>query len=391
MQLVLPIMIPPGCREAQHITDLWRHPLLKPDWQDIVSDIRLYTPQVQTITTGPHGPIHSLKNLVLITLSNASSLINPPRIINWRPTFLEVGLEGHTLALDTPPAHRWKVHRLLGALRLPQILAIDPPKPSVGSGKSDNWCTIYLHFAAALSCALEREMILRFVKEQLREFTPLLGWLALIRDADALLLETTSTAASQALADLCTAQIPISPSLTLISTNAGPEIWTARLTQSWTEQPLHTGEKVRYRPSLGIEGTFATISALPSQIAGAKARKGHALVPISTNDPLSLQATLNIPLGATHNLNNWTASFFEKLAVDSSITLTRAVDDKALGIREWRPLLDYEGKWSGRLIVQCADECELRLLHDGLHGKQVSIGEHSTAIGVHSDFANFAL
>ena len=69
MQLVLPIMIPPGCKEAQHITDLWRHPLLKPDWQDIVSDIRLYTPQVQTITSGPHGPIHSLKHLVRITLS----------------------------------------------------------------------------------------------------------------------------------------------------------------------------------------------------------------------------------------------------------------------------------------------------------------------------------
>ena len=293
--------------------------------------------------------------------------------------------------MDIPEAHRWKVHRLLGALKLPYLQVIDPPKPSLGASKNEAWSTINIHFSALLGCALEREMLVKWLKGQIREFQPLLGWIALIRDADALLLEATSISAAQALSDLCVSQLTVSPTLTIISTTAGPEIWSARLTKTWTEHPLNTGEKVRYRPSLGGDEKFATIAALPTQIAGAKARRGHGPADISQVNPKSLQATLSIPLGATHDIEDWSTKLFEKLAGSCLVVLSRAKDEKALGLREWRPILDYEGKWAGKLIVQCTDEAELRRLHTALHGKQVTVGEHSASVGVHSDFAKLDL
>ena len=165
----------------------------------------------------------------------------------------------------------------------------------------------------------------------------------------------------------------------------------ARLTESWKSNPLHTGEKVKYRPSKGASDTFARITALPTQIARAKACKGHDAVELSLDRPRTLQATISIPLGATHDVADWASQLMETLAAKSLVVLTRAKDDEKLGIREWRPLLDFEGKFAGKILVQCSDESELRRLHGTLHGKQVNIGEHSTALGVHSDFTQLRL
>ena len=81
----------------------------------------------------------------------------------------------------------------------------------------------------------------------------------------------------------------------------------------------------------------------------------------------------------------------ETLAAKSLVALSRAKGDDTLAIREWRPISDFEGKFAGKILVQCSDESELRRLHSTLHGKQINIGEHTAAVSVHSDFARLGL
>ena len=78
----------------------------------------------------------------------------------------------------------------------------------------------------------------------------------------------------------------------------------------------------------------------------------------------------------------------ERLAAESLVALTRATGDTGLGLRQWRPLFDTEGTWTETILVQCTDENELRRLHAAIQGKQVTVGGHSAAVGVHSNFVH---
>ena len=49
------------------------------------------------------------------------------------------------------------------------------------------------------------------------------------------------------------------------------------------------------------------------------------------------------------------------------------VDDSGLDTHQWRAVLDYQGSWSGRVLIQMASAQELHKLHSALHGKGVQV------------------
>lgn len=129
------------------------------------------------------------------------------------------------------------------------------------------------------------------------------------------------------------------------------------------QRPRSAGEKVRFRPSnLGAE-IFAQIEASKEDIAGAKARGGHARVPISKQQPRTLQATIHIPIRTTGDLELWVSKIMEKMSARCLVALTRAQSEYGLADREWKPIFDAEGTWTGKLLVLCSDEAELTRMH----------------------------
>jgi len=76
----------------------------------------------------------------------------------------------------------------------------------------------------------------------------------------------------------------------------------------------------------------------------------------------------------------------DKVAAGGLVPLQRARCEDGLGIREWRPLYDYEGRWLQKVIVQLKDEAELRRLHRTVHGLRVAIAGHEAAVEVESLF-----
>ena len=135
---------------------------------------------------------------------------------------------------------------------------------------------------------------------------------------------------------------------------------------------------------------FAQVEASKEMIAMTKARKGHAPVPLTIDQPRTLQATVHIPIGTEGNLEQWIAGIMQKLASDSLIPLKKAEGEYGLGLREWRPIYDAEGSWTEKVLVQCTDEVELMRLHGTMHGKRINIGGYSAAVDVKSIFAELS-
>ena len=63
------------------------------------------------------------------------------------------------------------------------------------------------------------------------------------------------------------------------------------------------------------------------------------------------------------------------------VGLTRATGEKGLGLREWRPLFNAEGAWTEQILVQVADESELRRMHASLQGKHVNVSHIRKKMG----------
>ncbi len=390
LSLLLPLNIPPGCRSAAHVGDIWNHPILKNKFQDVVSEVLYMTPQAQFITTGVNGPLHQQKCLAVIILGDNAVMRHTPTCTTWADTWYE-NLTNHVLVVDLPEEHRWKVHRILNGFRLPHVVHIDNPKPSPGSSKLEARSAIHIHFSAEVGTQLGREILATWICKQLIPFQPLVGWTDTLAAEHALLLDVPSPTAAATHSELCTNQVVISPTLIVITTFVDHRRWRDHLTQAWLQDPTKAGERVRFRPSSATQETFAQVEASKEKLAMVRARKGHAPVPLSADRPRTLQATVHIPLGTEGSLESWMADAMGKLAGNALIPLKRAEGDYGLGIREWRPIFDVEGAWTEQVIVQCSDESELRRLHKAMHGKKVNIGGHSAAVRVQSDFVQMDL
>ena len=53
-----------------------------------------------------------------------------------------------------------------------------------------------------------------------------------------------------------------------------------------------------------------------------------------------------------------------------------------LNFHQWRAVIDHEGCWTGKVVVQLMTTAEITVLHQRLHGQGVRIQDHVASIGV---------
>ena len=112
------------------------------------------------------------------------------------------------------------------------------------------------------------------------------------------------------------------------------------------------GDKVRYRPSLQIKSPFAHVEATTSDIASVWARKGQTGHNPSLRDPPTLQATITTPLSTCGPLEQWLPAFMQKVATDNNLPLQSSTAESSLDTYKWRPIMAYDGGWTGKIVVQ---------------------------------------
>ena len=140
---------------------------------------------------------------------------------------------------------QWKVFYLFKEMRIPHLLAVDTPISSKGSDKGNRWSSIHIHFDATQLGALMKEGITRWIDKQLRPFNAVVGFMDLMKDPMALIIESTGMHAITTHLDLIGGCVIFSPTRAIISTNASDIIWKERITQQWRNNPMQSVDRLK--------------------------------------------------------------------------------------------------------------------------------------------------
>ena len=228
------------------------------------------------------------------------------------------------------------------------------------------------------------EALLSRLGNALKAFQAVIGVLSTMSSPTAMLVDVMSAAAGFTHAELSWSSLVISPRLLLVETRSDSTTWSTSLTAAWNNDTSTAGIKIRYRPSSNLKPTFAQVAASPADIAAARARKNQTPCRPSLQNPLTLQATIAIPVGTSGLLDQWLPTFMQKVATTNNLPLQPSTTESGLDVHKWRAVRAYDGSWTGKVVVQLASVQELRQMHKNMHGHAIEIQQHVAGISVES-------
>ena len=76
----------------------------------------------------------------------------------------------------------------------------------------------------------------------------------------------------------------------------------------------------------------------------------------------------------------------QKVANINRLPLKKSSAETGLDIYHWKPMMSYDGGWTGQIVVQLTTPLEVQQLHSAIHGKGIEIQSHTAAIYVDSDY-----
>ena len=383
LTLAVPFDPYPACDKVTDITDVWDHPLLHTKWRDVVVDVSLLTPPTRIVVSGMHAPIHAHKCISLFTLGQPSAYVLP-RLTTWRLNFFSF-VSGPVITVDTPTQFGRTVRGLITNMGLPALQTIDHPRPSLGNTKDVQRSTIQLHIEHGKLSPIHLEALLTWLGNALKDFQAIVGVLTTMTSPTAMLVDVMSASAGFTDAELSWSTLIISPRLLLVETRSNNHVWSSNLTAAWHQDPTTAGIKIRYRPSTNTKTIFAQVQATSADIAAVRARKAHAPSRPSLQNPPTLQATISIPVQTCGLLDQWLPMFMQRVATTNNLPLQASTTNSGLDIHKWRAMMAYDGSWTGKVLVQLANDQELRQLHKTLHGQGTEIQHHTAGILVDSD------
>ena len=74
----------------------------------------------------------------------------------------------------------------------------------------------------------------------------------------------------------------------------------------------------------------------------------------------------------------------QTVRVATNLPLQVSTAESGLDIHKWKPIMDFEGGWTGRILVQLATEQEVQQLYGLVHGKGLQVQRHMGCIEVES-------
>ena len=74
----------------------------------------------------------------------------------------------------------------------------------------------------------------------------------------------------------------------------------------------------------------------------------------------------------------------DNVAATNSLPLQKSTTEIGLDVHRWRAIKAYDGSWTGKVVVQLANQQELRQLHASIHGKGIEVQQHVAGITVES-------
>jgi len=159
LQLVIPFDTIPGCASIRTLLEVWTHPVLQNKFKSIVRDVSIFMQPMKCVFTGPSGPIHGRKSVLIAHITNKGPHAEPIGI-PWRWS-IDVQVTRGLISVDFPAEHSFHVSDILSKVVLPGLLGWEGPTRSPGSGPGNPRYIIEGIFEAKALCSHWRSVFSR--------------------------------------------------------------------------------------------------------------------------------------------------------------------------------------------------------------------------------------
>ena len=234
-----------------------------------------------------------------------------------------------------------------------------------------------------------QELVVGWLKKTLSPYQAIIGLQSTVALPNAKLLDITSPYACYLLNHLHKSCIVVSSRLAIVETTTDHITWGNDMTNIWKNDPTAAAYKLRKRDSEpGKVKKCAEVAATAEKIAAARARKGHAETEPDQDKPETLRVTIDLPCAVDADYTCWLTSLMEHIQQQSKVTLQRHTEEEGLDLGGWKPILNFEGGWTGKIMIQCREKQEMFKLHKAVQNKQINIQGHFTSININSNYVD---
>ena len=74
----------------------------------------------------------------------------------------------------------------------------------------------------------------------------------------------------------------------------------------------------------------------------------------------------------------------------TGIAIHQQSGDDGLDLGAWKAVRNFEGTWTGRVLLQCHSAKDLLTIYKAIHNRSIDIQGHTTVANMHSDYIDLA-
>jgi hypothetical protein len=130
------------------------------------------------------------------------------------------------------------------------------------------------------------------------------------------------------------------------------------------------------------------VHATKEQMVKTKNRGGHKDIQPDSSKPETLRAILTTKLDVDGGIDRWLPGFMQQLGFNSGVAIKQASGDGSLLWNEWKPLLSFEGGWTGSIVIQTSSKQELLALQRAAQTTMLEIQGHVCAATIGSEWCD---
>jgi len=369
LQMVVPFIPLPGCRSAESILDLWAHPLLHNKYDNMVKEVCFIREASRCVFTRDNTPMHTVKNVAVVTVQ-ASLGSKKETVHSMRSMLLEEASSGEDILIDAPANTAMAIWQKLNAIgQLPGPWSIDWQMHVRSRGNTSTHPRSMLVGHTGRAAEIEVRAIISKIKHELGEPNMIIGRKSMFADNNTIIAEGNIHQFT-ALCPLVEECVLVSPNKALFTPKVSVNAFSTALTDSDVLRTLG----LRYRKSGPLKGdVFARPKALLSHVRAEKHNAYISRLPPNEASLLRLQAHIEVLGIDGSNHEELPNKIMRKIAEETHTSLIEIQDPiKVLEAGDWRQTL-RDGKWVGKILLQCTNIEDIHSLYNVAHGRGVCV------------------
>ena len=87
-------------------------------------------------------------------------------------------------------------------------------------------------------------------------------------------------------------------------------------------------------------------------------------------------------------VDSWLPRLMEHIGQTGDVILTQQAAPNGMEMGTWRAMLNLEGGWTGKVLIQCRTKSDLYKLHRTVQNRGITIQGHSTSLNINSNYVD---